>query len=255
MSKFYLYRHVRNDNNVPFYIGIGTKHNKYASYCPEYMRAFDFRRRNTFWKNVANKTPIDVEILYESDSHEEIKTKEIEFIALYGRSNRNNGPLVNLTDGGDTTTGLIRSGESKLKTSNTLKGHKVSEETRKKFSLIRKGAKLTLNQRLKLSESLKGRKVSAETKLKISIKLKGRVFSDETLQKMSKSHVGKSLSKEQRRKIGEASKKNWDKAKSKGTRIHSSETRKKISEAGKGRVVSLETRKKISIARRKYLSK
>ena len=38
---------------------------------------------------------------------DEACTKEIEFIKLYGRKDNNTGILVNLTDGGEGTLGVI----------------------------------------------------------------------------------------------------------------------------------------------------
>lgn len=84
---YYLYRHIRLDKNEPFYVGIGKKkknRNYYESYETEYERAFS-KFRPQHWKNINNKTEIIVEILYESNSLEEIRIKEIEFIKLYGR--------------------------------------------------------------------------------------------------------------------------------------------------------------------------
>lgn len=101
----YLYRHIRLDKNEPFYIGIGTKEERYSSHEEEYKRAYSKNSRSNFWKRVVKKTEYLVEILIESDDYNFIKSKEIEFIALYGRSNLNKGPLCNLTDGGDGTLG------------------------------------------------------------------------------------------------------------------------------------------------------
>lgn len=97
---YYLYRHVRLDNNTVFYIGIGKKPNKIFP-CREYKRAYEAYKRNKFWKNIVNKTSYKVDILFESESREEIINKEKEFILLYGRRDINTGTLVNHTSGGD----------------------------------------------------------------------------------------------------------------------------------------------------------
>lgn len=96
----YVYRHIRVDTNEPFYVGLGTKEPHFNSWETEYRRAFSLRR-NPFWERVSEKTDYEVEILFESDSYEEVKQKEIEFIKLYGRRDKGLGPLTNLTDGGD----------------------------------------------------------------------------------------------------------------------------------------------------------
>ena len=98
---YYLYRHIRLDKNEPFYIGIGKKLNSFNFWEQEYKRAYEIANRNNWWYNITSKTDFEVEIMYESDSVDEIKKKEIEFIALYGRKDLGKGTLVNLTDGGD----------------------------------------------------------------------------------------------------------------------------------------------------------
>lgn len=103
---FFVYRHIRLDNNQPFYIGIGKKPKKYNTFEREYRRAFDKNSRNRFWKFITDKSEYRVEIVFETDSHEEVKEKEIEFIKLYGRRNLGKGTLTNLTDGGDGTKGV-----------------------------------------------------------------------------------------------------------------------------------------------------
>lgn len=99
--EYYLYRWIRLDKNIPFYVGIGTKPLTYPTYYQEYSRAFVTNNRNIFFKRVFNKTQCKVEIIYESSSKEEILEKEKEFINLYGRRNLDyNGTLVNINTGG-----------------------------------------------------------------------------------------------------------------------------------------------------------
>ena len=149
----YLYRHIRVDKNEPFYIGIGTKNKKQQ----EYHRANSKYKRNNFWKNIVNQTEYEVEILLESDNHDFIKQKEIEFIALYGRRDLGKGTLCNLTDGGEGVIGLIQSQESIDKRRKKLKGRKQSKEVAEKLKIIYAdnkkereekliGSKFTMNQ-------------------------------------------------------------------------------------------------------------
>lgn len=100
-NRFYVYRHIRLDKNEPFYVGIGTKPAKYKAYSNEYRRAFCTRDRSSYWKRIANKHGYKVEIIFESNNYDEIISKEIEFIALYGREDIGTGILVNHTDGGE----------------------------------------------------------------------------------------------------------------------------------------------------------
>jgi len=45
----YLYRHIRLDKNVPFYVGVGND-------TRNYRRANDSVLRNKLWKNIVSKT-------------------------------------------------------------------------------------------------------------------------------------------------------------------------------------------------------
>ena len=119
--KHYLYRHIRLDKNEPFYIGIGTKPEKFSeTYESEYCRAFSKQRKDSkIWKLVVKKTDYEVEILMESEDYEFLKEKEIEFIKLYGRIDKGTGCLANMTDGGDGTLGVVVSEEKKKKLSET----------------------------------------------------------------------------------------------------------------------------------------
>lgn len=107
---YYLYRHIREDINVPFYIGIGKKREyEYSHFCKSelYHRANDKNRRNSYWKNVVKKLNglFTVEILMESNDYLFIKQKEIEFIDLYKKTSEG-GTLTNLTLGGEGTVGF-----------------------------------------------------------------------------------------------------------------------------------------------------
>ena len=105
----YLYRHIRLDNNKPFYIGIGSD--------KKYLRAYNKKGRSFSWKDVAYKFPYEVEIMLDDLTWEEACQKEIEFIALYGRKDLKKGTLVNLTDGGEGQFGRKDSIETKIKKS------------------------------------------------------------------------------------------------------------------------------------------
>jgi hypothetical protein len=105
----YLYRHIRLDKNEPFYIGIGSD--------AGYGRSKEKSNRNKHWRNIVKSTPYDIEIVIDNLTWQEACEKEKEFIKLYGRSCLNEGPLCNITEGGDGVLGM-----------------KHSEETRKKIS-------------------------------------------------------------------------------------------------------------------------
>lgn len=154
-----VYRHIRLDKNVPFYIGIATKRkNNYpkSKLSTLYDRAFTKSGRNDIWKRIINKTQYEVEILYESDCYSFIQNKEIEFISLYKRI-KDGGTLCNLTFGGEG-----------------FHGHEITEIQRKKFSEKKKGNlnpnriyPYTEERRKKLSLALKGQKRTNEQKERI----------------------------------------------------------------------------------------
>lgn len=112
---YYLYRHIREDEEIPFYVGLAKHKRNPKSFNDEYYRAFLRSKRTAFWKNIVNKTTYRVEVVYECDSIEEIKRKEIEFISLYGRRDIGKGSLVNLTNGGEGNKGYIWTEEGKEK--------------------------------------------------------------------------------------------------------------------------------------------
>lgn len=141
-NNWYVYRHIRLDKNVPFYIGIGNKK------C--FYRAFEIndKKRNLIWNKIYKKTKIKIEILFENISKEDAFLKEKEFIKLYGRIDLNTGTLCNLTDGGDGIWNCKRSDETKLKLRmkkigklNPQYGKKQTEDTIRKKIISLTGQK------------------------------------------------------------------------------------------------------------------
>jgi hypothetical protein len=127
---YYLYRYVRHDENVPFYIGIGTKHEynsqgyKNKSLKSIYYRAYS-KDRNYVCLGITKKTSYDVEIMYETNDLNHIQDKEKEFIKLYGLIYDGSGTLTNLTMGGISfkpTSEYSKRSVYKRKMNNTLYG-------------------------------------------------------------------------------------------------------------------------------------
>jgi len=194
----YVYRHIRLDKNEPFYIGISC--DAYPNRCTSHLN------RNKYWHNVVNKTPIRVEILFDDISYEEAKEKEKEFISLYGRIDLGLRTLVNMTNGGEGSLGIVFSEESKKKIGAGNKGRKCTEETKLKISLARKGFKHTEEVKRKIGDFKKGKKLpprkplSQEERQKMSINRTGRkynvtyVITEEHRQKLRDGALGKKMS-------------------------------------------------------------
>jgi hypothetical protein len=149
----YVYRHIRLDKNVPFYIGIG-KDDKNG----RFPRAFSLDRKNSHWQSIVKKTDYRVEIIMDGIPWGLAKKKEVEFIKLYGRSDKKMGTLCNQTDGGDGWAGHIMSEESKRKirefqlslNKKGMPGRVWSQESRDKLSQTIKGFKHTEENKIKM---------------------------------------------------------------------------------------------------------
>lgn len=187
-----VYRHIRLDTDQPFYVGIGI----------DEKRAYSKIKRNSYWKNIVNKTDYEVEILFNDLTWEEACEKEREFIKLYGRKDTGTGCLVNMTDGGD---GLINPGiETREKISNSRKGktHTHSEETKRRISESRrgkphphKGSKKSEETKNKLRDFRTGTKLSEDHKRKIGEGGKGKKHSLETIENMKKAWIKRKAKK------------------------------------------------------------
>lgn len=144
MLKYYIYRHIRPDKNVPFYIGRG------ANYADRsiYRRSKSLKGRNYIWKSIVakNNNNYYIDIMYETDYLDEILKKEIEFISLYGKIIDNNGTLCNLTNGGDGSLGLKHTEETKNKMSIKRKNNpKYTERLKSKEFITQRIKSLKIN--------------------------------------------------------------------------------------------------------------
>lgn len=130
----YVYTHIRMDTNQVFYVGIGSKPNRF--------RAFEKSKRNKHWRSIVSKTDFKVEIIADNITWENACNKEMELIQFYGRADKKNGTLCNWTDGGEGAKGAIVSGETKKKISAGKIGKKrppITPETRERLSNAMKG--------------------------------------------------------------------------------------------------------------------
>jgi len=138
-----VYRHVRMDTNMPFYIGIGSSSS----------RAFCKDRRNKHWNSIVANTDYRVDILIDEIDIDLAKKKEKEFINLYGRSDLGLGTLCNYTDGGDGTFNRIIPEEEKKKRSIAAKKALSDSSVRSKMSISGKNKVFTDSHKENISNS------------------------------------------------------------------------------------------------------
>lgn len=115
-KNWYVYRHIRCDNNEVFYVGVGC--------AAGLRRAYSRHARNESWKGIVSKTEWRVEVFFENITLNEAFEKEVFFISLHGRLDKGTGTLANRSAGGDGNGGGIHS-----------RGLKRSAEARKNISL------------------------------------------------------------------------------------------------------------------------
>ena len=233
--EFYVYKHVRLDNNTCFYVGKGKGNRK------------EIPTRNNHHDNISNRYGHKVVIIKDHLTEEEAFKLETEIIEDYvftfgygidiiGFNNKEDneiGYLTNCTWGGEGVSGLQLSEEAKQKISKANKGQipwnkgkKLSEETKQKLSKSLKGKKLSENIKQKMSESHKGKKLSEEHKKNIGESHKGIQLSEETKLKMSEAKKGKNHPLYGKHR--------------------SEETKQKLREANKGKKLSEKTKFKLS---------
>ena len=161
-SNYYVYLYLR-ENGTPYYCGKGKGKRAYRKGSPDTVKLVAVH-------------------LTESEAF----TLEKHLIKLYGRKDLGTGILNNRTDGGEGSSGAVRSSETRLNMSNAKKGKIFSEEHKNNLSKARKGKPLTEahcialrkprseEAKLNMSRGCMGRKISEATKAKISETLKAR---------------------------------------------------------------------------------
>ena len=192
-ENFYVYVHKKKTNGDIFYVGKGTGN-----------RLHNFTSRSKFWKRIAKKYGVDVEIVISGVQEWYAFETEVELIASYGRIDNGTGTLVNHTDGGDGCAGRKCSDATKAKMSAKATGRKMSPESVAKTVAANTGRKLSENQRKSIADSNRGRKMSPESVAKTVAANTGRKRSDESRKRMSEAQTGKKRSTEAINKIAEA---------------------------------------------------
>ena len=161
VHSYYVYAYLRKQDSrngvkfSPYYIGKGSGARAYSI-----QRAISRPRDNSF-----------IVFLQEGLTEQEAFALEKYAIAAYGRIDKGQGILWNMTDGGEGASGKIMPQEIKEKIANSLKGKKRPLEVILKMIKGKKGFRHSEETKQKMSRARLGKKRtphSEETKLKIS---------------------------------------------------------------------------------------
>ncbi len=170
-KQFYVYIHKKPDG-IPFYVGKGTG-----------KRASQFSKRTQWHKNIVAKYGKENIIIELVQCVDEKSAFDLE--RIYIKQLRESGvKLVNLTDGGEGTSGYKPTDETKMKL-------KKTPEQRAFLSKIAKDRVQSEETKAKRIASMIGIKKSAECKEKQRKAATGVIFSNERKEKISKSKIGK----------------------------------------------------------------
>ena len=200
---YYTYAYLREDK-TPYYIGKGTGNRIYST--------------NRIIKPPKDKSRIIY--LKQNLTEAEAFRHEIYMIAVFGRKDLGTGILINRTNGGEGSSGVVKSDETRKKLSEAGRRRTHSEETKKRMSDSQKGRTHSEETKRKQSEVKKGKNnpnygktPSEETKRKRSVANKGKTHSEETKRKQSEvkkgknnPNYGKTHSEETKRKMSASSK-------------------------------------------------
>lgn len=198
MSDFYVYL-LRRPDGRPCYVGKGRgrrwrRHAKQAT--------------NPHLANIYAKAggELPAEKLAEGLSESEAFALEMSMIAAIGREP--NGPLVNMTDGGEGPSGFRFSAASRAKMAQSATGNKnclgrsASPEAKDRMRVAKTGKNLSASHRKAIGAAHVGQKRSAETCSRISAAKTGKKASEKT--KAALRAANRSRDPEVRARISEA---------------------------------------------------
>jgi hypothetical protein len=180
------YYHKRLDTGEVFYVGIGTP-----------SRPYEDKHRNNYWNNIVEKVGYEVILVEKNLSWDEACEWEKMKIKEIGRRDLGLGPLVNMTDGGEGTQGVLITEERRVNISLATKEAMSNPEVQKRLSESHLGIKpWNTGKSVFVGEENPnfGNKWSDEQKNQMSEKLKETYkdgFSEEHIVKLKEKRKGR----------------------------------------------------------------
>jgi hypothetical protein len=192
--EFYVYILFR-DNGLPFYVGKGrgrrwTVHEWQASKGRKGHRFSIIRDMQA--------RGIEIPKIKLHEGLTETVAHDYETALIKAIRRKPEGPLVNLTDGGEGSTGYRFAPEL------VRRGFTLAPETRAKIAAKRLGTKRSPEATEKIVTKLRGRKQNPERIEKRVSKIRGRKYSPEHVENMAAALRGRKLSDEHARKVTKA---------------------------------------------------
>jgi len=186
MKKKCVYLHKKKGTDEVFYVGIGNR-----------IRSRAKDGRSELWWRIVNKHGYDIEIVEDKLSWDEAVKREIELIAKYGRRDNGLGTLVNHTDGGEGSLGMVFTDEMIEQRRRQQKKLWRRKGYREYMSNIMKGNTYLVDW-AKTPEGMAQRKRIVESQTGEGNPFYGRSHSDETKKAISLANKGRFSGKKNR---------------------------------------------------------
>ncbi len=194
---------IHEEGFEPFYVGKGKNERSISHLFPSSIKSDPNKHKTNTIKKIlkTNQNPI-IKIMSTHEIEEDANQAEKLLIKQYGRADQQLGPLCNMTDGGEGTSGKVFTAEYRAKLSNGTKnaiaegrlqvssaftksrlGKKDSNETKQKRINSRAGYTHSEETKMKLSLAQQQIRQTTEWKAKASAAQKGKKHTLEHIQK------------------------------------------------------------------------